>query len=59
MIGIYHSHPSSAPSPSKTDQLENNYPGMYYLIISLADEEPSVKCYVMDEEKQFNSVQVV
>jgi proteasome lid subunit RPN8/RPN11 len=59
MIGIYHSHPTSPPVPSDTDKRENHYPGIYYLIISLADSDPDVSCYVMNEEKQFESIQVV
>ena len=40
MIGIYHSHPDSPPVPSETDQQENEYPGLFYFIISLMNAEP-------------------
>jgi len=39
MMGIYHSHPRSAPYPSPTDVAMAFYPDAFYFIISL---EPSV-----------------
>ena len=59
MIGIFHSHPTSPPQPSPTDREENGYPGLYYFIISLLDEEPAVRCYVMTEDGEFSSVEMV
>jgi proteasome lid subunit RPN8/RPN11 len=35
LFAIYHSHPSSPPSPSATDLAQANYPETLYLIISL------------------------
>jgi proteasome lid subunit RPN8/RPN11 len=35
MIGIYHSHPRSAPYPSPTDVAMAFYPDAFYFIISL------------------------
>ncbi len=35
LIAIYHSHPHSPARPSSTDIQQANYPGVYYLIISL------------------------
>jgi proteasome lid subunit RPN8/RPN11 len=34
VLGFYHSHPSSAPTPSATDRTEAAYPGHCYLIVS-------------------------
>jgi proteasome lid subunit RPN8/RPN11 len=40
VIGAYHSHPSSAPIPSRTDIAEaNSGPRFLYLIVSLVDDE--------------------
>lgn len=43
VLSVYHSHPTSAPIPSRTD-LERNYsPDVVNLIISLATGEPCVR----------------
>ena len=50
LLAIYHSHPTSAPIPSKTD-LERNYsPDVMHFIISLVGEEPEVKAWWLDEQ---------
>ncbi|MBZ0257592.1 M67 family metallopeptidase [bacterium] len=59
MIGVYHSHPTSAPVPSKQDREDNNYPGLFYFIVSLASDEPEVRCYVMTEDGEFVSVSMI
>jgi proteasome lid subunit RPN8/RPN11 len=42
-LAVYHSHPTTAPKPSKTD-LERNYsPDVVNLIVSLATEVPEVR----------------
>ncbi|TYR76218.1 M67 family metallopeptidase [Rossellomorea vietnamensis] len=43
--GIYHSHPSAAPFPSKTDIKYASYPEAAYFILSLKGKEPAVRCY--------------
>ena len=44
-LAVYHSHPTSAPVPSRTD-LERNYsPEVVNVIISLAGEAPSVRAW--------------
>jgi [CysO sulfur-carrier protein]-S-L-cysteine hydrolase len=49
MLAVYHSHPTSAPVPSKTD-LERNYSTeVVNLIISLAGEEPQVRGWWLTE----------
>jgi proteasome lid subunit RPN8/RPN11 len=43
LLAVYHSHPASAPVPSRTD-LERNYsPEVMNLIVSLNGEEPVVR----------------
>jgi proteasome lid subunit RPN8/RPN11 len=40
VVGAYHSHPTSAPVPSRTDIAEaNSGPDFLYVILSPADEE--------------------
>jgi proteasome lid subunit RPN8/RPN11 len=34
VVGFYHSHPASSPTPSATDRAEAAYPGHWYLIVS-------------------------
>jgi proteasome lid subunit RPN8/RPN11 len=36
LVGIYHSHPTTAAQPSATDLKEAAYPGVAFLIVSLA-----------------------
>jgi len=45
IVAVYHSHPTSAPIPSRTD-LERNYmPDVMQFIISLNGAEPSVRAW--------------
>ncbi|MBI1390949.1 MAG: hypothetical protein GC154_21165 [bacterium] len=59
MIGIFHSHPASAPEPSPRDEEENAHPGLFYFIVSLRDAEPCVRCYVKTDDSGFVSVSIV
>lgn len=59
MIGIYHSHPDCPAEPSQTDQQENEYPGSYYFIISLKDQEPDIQCYIMNEQRNFRRIEMI
>lgn len=43
LSGIYHSHTKSAAYPSQTDVNLAGWPEAVYLIVSLADDEPSVR----------------
>jgi [CysO sulfur-carrier protein]-S-L-cysteine hydrolase len=49
IVAIYHSHPTSAPVPSRTD-LERNYsPEVMNLIISLQSDEPQIRAWWLEE----------
>lgn len=46
LVGIYHSHTKSPPYPSQTDINLATYPGVAYLIVSLADgEEQPIRAF--------------
>ncbi len=45
IVGIYHSHPTSAAVPSRTDRERNYYPEAVHFIISLAGPEPDVQAW--------------
>jgi len=48
-VAIYHSHTRSAPYPSQTDvNFAANWPGVQWLIIGLAGDEPEVRNYRID-----------
>ena len=44
-LAIYHSHPDGPCVPSPTDIAQAFYPDSIYIIISLAQEPPSVKAF--------------
>ena len=43
--GIYHSHPTAPPIPSRNDIVNVHYPEVAYFIVSLTFGKPNVKCY--------------
>jgi [CysO sulfur-carrier protein]-S-L-cysteine hydrolase len=46
---IYHSHTHTAPYPSQTDiNFAAKWPGVEWVIIGLAGDEPEVRCYFID-----------
>ncbi len=46
---IYHSHTHTAPYPSQTDiNFAANWPGLEWVIVGLAADEPEVRCYLID-----------
>ena len=57
---IYHSHTRSEPYPSQTDiAFSKNWPGVEWLIVGLAGEEPEVRCYrIEDGEVEEDAVEV-
>jgi proteasome lid subunit RPN8/RPN11 len=48
-LAIYHSHPAGPLIPSPTDLAEAFYPDSVYIIISLAQEPPSVRAFRITE----------
>jgi [CysO sulfur-carrier protein]-S-L-cysteine hydrolase len=48
-VGIYHSHPRSAPEPSQTDINLAAYPGWLQLIVSLENDEPLVRAWRIED----------
>ncbi len=49
LVGIYHSHPTTAAVPSARDRELAAYPGVAYLIVSLADRgKPVLGSFVFD-----------
>jgi proteasome lid subunit RPN8/RPN11 len=49
LLAIYHSHPTSAPVPSKKDLALAFWPDAVYLIVSLAGAEPVVRGWWLTE----------
>ena len=46
---IYHSHTRSAPYPSQTDiNFAAGWPGVEWLIVGTAGDEPEVRSYLID-----------
>jgi proteasome lid subunit RPN8/RPN11 len=46
---IYHSHTHTAPYPSQTDiNFAANWPGLEWVIVGLAGEQPEVRCYLIE-----------
>jgi proteasome lid subunit RPN8/RPN11 len=45
LVGIYHSHPTASPNPSPNDIAHANYPEAAYVIVSLSDISPEVRCF--------------
>ena len=48
MLAIYHSHPESPARPSQEDIRLALTPGVTYVIVSLVDETPVVKGFLID-----------
>jgi [CysO sulfur-carrier protein]-S-L-cysteine hydrolase len=47
---IYHSHTRTDPYPSQTDvNFAANWPGVEWVIVGLADGEPEVRCYLIED----------
>jgi [CysO sulfur-carrier protein]-S-L-cysteine hydrolase len=49
LAAIYHSHTHTPPYPSQTDvNFAANWPGLEWVIIGLAEEQPEVRSYLID-----------
>ena len=47
---IYHSHTHTDPYPSQTDiNFAANWPGLEWVIVGLAGEQPQVRCYLIED----------
>jgi proteasome lid subunit RPN8/RPN11 len=47
---IYHSHTHTEPYPSQTDiNFAANWPGLEWLIVGLADDQPEVRSYLIED----------
>jgi proteasome lid subunit RPN8/RPN11 len=49
IVGIYHSHPTSDPVPSRKDRERNCYPDAVHFIISLSQATPRVEAWWLRE----------
>ena len=50
VFAVYHSHPTSAPVPSRRDIEENAYgPNVAWVIVGLAESEPDVRVWWMTD----------
>lgn len=45
LVGVYHSHPTAPPIPSREDIAYAAYPEAAYIIVSLAHSQPTFACY--------------
>jgi proteasome lid subunit RPN8/RPN11 len=45
VLGFYHSHPHTPATPSASDRAEAAYPGLLYLIVSLAADPVEARLY--------------
>jgi [CysO sulfur-carrier protein]-S-L-cysteine hydrolase len=47
---IYHSHTHTDPYPSQTDiNFAANWPGLEWVIVGLAEGEPEVRCFLIED----------
>lgn len=49
IIGVYHSHPSGPPHPSPEDVRLAFDPGLLSVIVSLAEEEPTIRGFYIEK----------
>jgi len=50
ILAVYHSHPTSAPIPSRTDRERNYSSEVVNFIISLHDEKPTARAWWLTEK---------
>lgn len=51
LIGIYHSHPAGAPTPSATDLAEATWPEVVYLIVGFVEDRPQMAAWLLRHGK--------
>jgi proteasome lid subunit RPN8/RPN11 len=60
LAAIYHSHTRTAPKPSQTDLIfAKLWPGVLWVIVGLATEEPEVRTWRVDDGKPTEAELVV
>ncbi len=61
VVGFYHSHPESSPTPSNTDRAEAAYPGQCYLIVfpGTPTVPAEVRGYRLQDSGNFRAVALV
>jgi proteasome lid subunit RPN8/RPN11 len=52
ILAVYHSHPTSAPIPSRTDRERHWMHDVICMIVSLAASPPEVRAWWVNEEEQ-------
>ncbi len=53
LIALYHSHPKTEAYPSETDKnLAEGWPGVVWLICSLARDEPEVRAFLIEDKAE-------
>ncbi len=57
-LAIYHSHPTSAPIPSRKDLARNYSADVMNLIISLESEPPLMRAWLLDEDYREGTVTI-
>ncbi len=51
LLAIYHSHPTSAPVPSRRDRARNSYgESVVHIIVGFAGNEPEVRAWWLSED---------
>jgi proteasome lid subunit RPN8/RPN11 len=57
---VYHSHTRSAPRPSQTDvNFAANWPGVQWLIVGVAGDQPEVRNWRIDADGTVTEVEVL
>jgi proteasome lid subunit RPN8/RPN11 len=51
ILGVYHSHPSGPPHPSPEDVRLAFDPGLLSVIVSLAENEPTIRGFYVESRK--------
>lgn len=63
LLAIVHSHPDAPAIPSALDTEDDNYPDVYYLVVSLDTKGVlELRCYLLNEddgEKKFKPAELV
>ena len=60
LVAVYHSHTRSPAYPSPTDVQQATYPDAWYVLVSLAQEPPSVRAFrICDGRVDEDDLQIV